>query len=177
MTKLNIPNAPSLQNLIEQNVKDSISARIPVYKPDASHLKLGSEKENEIIEAAQFISQRETQARDNRFAQKVLINDNTLAEARKIVIDFIQKAQILHDQAVEKINEKYARIDKLHKDIDGLLHSKKIRSAMEDLKNATKEIRDRIDEIEGGIYLADSYESDNITFFAMEAVKRLHDGK
>jgi hypothetical protein len=171
--EIEIANAPTLENLIERNVK-SIPARIPVRKPYVNELNLSDEDKQETLEAAQFISEREVRARKNRFAAKDNLNDPTLNEAWEVVTSFIDMAQELYKSNVEKANREQEEVDHLNNDINSLLHSKQIISAIKDLKKATKPVLDRINAVNDTSRLGDHYESDNVSYFAMEAVRRLH---
>lgn len=171
--EIEIPNGPTLENLIDRNVK-SITSRVPVRKPYASELKLSDEERQEVLEAAQFISEREIRARGNRFVAKDNLNDPTLVEARKVVANFINIAQELYTSNVKESNHKYEEMDRLHADINTLLQGNKIVKAIEDLKKATKPVYDRIKAVHDTSMLRDHYEGNINTYFAMEAIHRLH---
>lgn len=175
MTKINIPNSATLENLIHGNLVNKLETRVVVQMPYPSQLNLTENAKNEIMEAAEFIQRRETQAIGNRFAEKDLVNDTTLAEARRVVLDFIEKAQNVYDATIKESNAKFELSDKLQADINKLLHSKKVLAAIEDLRQATKNISERINEIPIQVDLNGHYDKGVISYLALEAVYRLHD--
>ena len=172
MTNIIIPKDVTLQNLIEKNIQ-SLPAPILVNKPFVEELKLSDGEKQEILEAAEFIQKREAKAKGNRFAAKDNLNDPTLNETRKIVSDFIEIAQEAYLVSIAKVEQSFAETDKLKNDLNGLLHSKKVISAIEALKKATQPIVERIDAVDN-TYLGDSYEDDITSYFAMTAIRRLH---
>ncbi len=170
MQEIVILNNLTLQELIDKNIQSKTS-RVPVNKPYASAMNISNDEKAEILEAASFIKKREHKAVGNRFAAKDNLNDPTLKETRGIVLAFIEKAQHLHDQDVDEVNRNYELKDDLLKDIDALLHSKKVISAVEDLKKAVLPIIERMESINGEVGLGDNYKKDDYSYLAREVIR------
>ncbi len=169
--EITIPNILTLEALIQENLK-RVTTPVPFNDPRPADIA-NSEEIQEALEALEFANEKYMQASDNRFSAMQLSEDGALGQAMEAINNVIMRAQRAYDDECKRIEKEFAIKDKFRGEINKLFHSRKIKKAIEDLKKATLEISDSINDI-GDVRIDDVLDDDVIVFFAMQAIKKLH---
>ncbi len=164
---------PTLESLIHNNLLKETMASVPVPDPTPDSL-LNDAEIIEAGEALEFALIRYSKRSGNRFVRIELQEDAALSAAMEVLTNLVQKAQISYDEKVAHVNKMYGLREKMRKDANALIHSRDVRKAIDALRKATLPISLRLDEIEGGVHISDVLDDDLTSFFAMEAIRRLH---
>jgi len=166
---------PTLESLIHNNLSKETLAAVPVNDPTPDSL-LDASGITEAGEALEFALVRYSKRSGNRFVRIEHAEDPAFSAAMKVLTDLVQKSQVAYDRQVDHTNKMYALKEKMRKDADSLLHTKEIKKAVDALKKATLPVVARMDEIENGVRINDVVADDVYSFFAIEALRKLHWG-